>query len=145
MSEETQRKNRPWMLYLTLALALVVAALFGWRWMKQHREAAHQEQQAKQATAQRIHDEVEFNGGSSLKIRAFAGDPAQIHRGEKTSLCYSVVNATEVVIDPKPTDETWPSITRCVDVSPKKTTTYTLTASDGKGHKEQAQAEIAVK
>ena len=42
-------------------------------------------------------------------------------------------NAKKVTLDP-PAGPVWPSYARCLDVSPTKTTTYTLTASDDAGH-----------
>ena len=41
--------------------------------------------------------------------------------------------AKKVTIDP-PASPVWPSYSRCFDVTPSKTTTYTLTTSDDAGH-----------
>jgi hypothetical protein len=55
-----------------------------------------------------------------------------------------VANAKNVAFDP-PIDNVWPSMNRCVDVSPKKSTTYTLVADDGAGHADKAQVAVQVK
>ena len=49
------------------------------------------------------------------------------------ALCYGVVNANEVRLDP-PVEKVWPSLSRCFDVAPTKTTHYTLSA-EGADHK----------
>ncbi|MBZ5700612.1 MAG: hypothetical protein LAN84_02055 [Acidobacteriia bacterium] len=48
-------------------------------------------------------------------------------------LCYGVANAKKVTLEP-PVGPVWPSYSRCLDVSPTKDTTYTLTVEDGQGH-----------
>ena len=75
---------------------------------------------------------VEQMGGSELAIQSFYGN-SQIRRGQSAQLCYGVANAKKVTLDP-PAGPVWPSYSRCLDVSPSKTTTYTLTASDDAGH-----------
>lgn len=76
---------------------------------------------------------VEQLGGSELAIRGFYVTPALIRPGQSAQLCYDVANAKTVTLDP-PVGTVWPSHSRCIDVSPKKTTTYTLTiaGTDGK-------------
>ncbi len=39
----------------------------------------------------------------------------------------------------------WPSLARCVDVAPKKDTTYTLTIEDGKGNTKTATLTVQVR
>ncbi len=65
--------------------------------------------------------------GSRVKILQFyTGNPI-IAPGAKALLCYGVVNAKSVRLDP-PVDNVWPSVSRCFEVIPTKTTRYTLTA-----------------
>jgi len=71
-------------------------------------------------------------GGSEVAIRALYVSPSIIHHGESAQLCYDVSNAKTVSLDP-PAGEVWPSHYRCLDVSPKKTTTYTLTIAGPSG------------
>jgi hypothetical protein len=38
----------------------------------------------------------------------------------------------------------WPSMNRCVEITPKKDTTYTITATDDKGHTQTATLQVKV-
>jgi hypothetical protein len=120
----------------TGAIILVVAIYVGWIVFSRWNENRLLEQRARDAAAAKQREEdrstVEQMGGSSLAIQAFYGNP-QIRRGEKAQLCYGVANAKKVTLEPQ-SSPVWPSYSRCVDVSPTKTTTYTLTASDDSGH-----------
>ena len=49
-----------------------------------------------------------------------------------------------VKLDPPDVPSMFPSLDRCVKVAPKKTTTYTFTADDGKGNTKTAQLTIEV-
>ena len=54
------------------------------------------------------------------------------------------MNATVVRLDP-PAEKMWPSMSRCFDVKPAKTTRYTLTA-EGADHASLSESvEIVVK
>jgi hypothetical protein len=66
-----------------------------------------------------------------VRITQFYASPAEVPRGEKTLLCYGVENAKAVWLAP-PRRELSAALSRCVDVEPEATTTYTLTA-DGEG------------
>ena len=101
---------------------------------------------AAQKTEQRREEDrraVEQLGGSDLAIRSLYVSPPQIHRGEKAQLCYDVANAKTVTLDP-PEGEVWPSHSRCVDLTPKKTTTYTLTIADTSGKTATQSVELQV-
>ena len=58
--------------------------------------------------------------------------PNVILPGGKSSLCYGVAQVKTVQLDP-PAGEVKPTSNRCLDVSPKQTTTYTLTATGADG------------
>jgi hypothetical protein len=100
---------------------------------------------AQKADQQREDDRraVEQLGGSELAIRSLYVSPGLIHRGEKAQLCYDVANAKTVTLDP-PESEVWPSHSRCVDLTSKKTTTYTLTITDASGHTATQSVELQV-
>ena len=66
----------------------------------------------------------------SPRITMFYASPLNPAKGEKANLCYGVENADEVTLDP-PVDRVWPSMSRCIEVAPGKSTTYTLTARHG--------------
>lgn len=86
---------------------------------------------------------VEQLGGSELAIRSLYVSPLVIHRGEKAQLCYDVANAKSVTLDP-PEGEVWPSHSRCVDLAPRETTTYTLTVTDASGKTATQSAKLQV-
>jgi hypothetical protein len=98
------------------------------------------------ATEQRREDDrkaIEQLGGSELSIRGLYLSPESIRRGETAQLCYDVANAKTVSLDP-PEAEVWPSHSRCVNLSPKKTTTYTLTIADAACHAASQSVELKV-
>jgi hypothetical protein len=100
----------------------------------------------KAAEQQRADDRaaIEQLGGSQLAIRALYVSPPIVHRGEKAQLCYDVANAKVVSLDP-PAGDVWPSHTRCLDLSPRKTTTYTLTITDTAGHSVSQSVQLQVR
>ena len=126
---------------------LIVAALiydgtiFYSRWSG-NREAARAQTQ-KEASQER--KELDAMGGGGLKIISFYAAPAAIRRGDHTTLCYGVIGAKSVRMEPVSADELWPALTRCVHVSPKKDTEYKLIAEDGAGHSATQTIAVAVK
>lgn len=127
---------------------LIVLAFVGytmWSRKTQDADLAYKQQAAKTAQ-QRESDAaaVEELGGSDFKIIAFYASPGLIHRGETVDMCYGVSNAKTVKLDP-PEGNVWPSANRCMQVTPKKTTTYTLTIDDGKGKTANQQLTVTVK
>ena len=99
------------------------------------------------ASEQRREDDrkaIEQLGGSELGIRGVSLSPATIRRGESAQLCYDVANAKTVTLDP-PEAEVWPSHSRCVNLSPKKSTTYTLTIADASGQKLSQSIDLQVR
>lgn len=125
---------------LVAIVALVIAGIFYLRW-QQSRDIAE-----KAAEQQREHarEVVEGLGGSSFQIMNFYASPGLIHRGDSAELCYGVSNAKSVDIDPKPDAGVWPSLSRCISISPKKTTTYTLNAMDASGQKKTQSLTLEV-
>jgi hypothetical protein len=87
---------------------------------------------------------VEQLGGSELAIRGFYVSPRAIRAGETAQLCYDVANAKTVQLDP-PVGEVWPSHSRCLNISPRKTTTYTLTIKDAAGKTVSQSVELLVR
>ena len=83
-------------------------------------------------------------GGKDLAIQSFYASPGVVHPGEKLQLCYGVANAKTVKLEPQD-NPVWPSYNRCVDVSPKKDTTYTLTIEDGSGHTQTQSLDVKVR
>jgi hypothetical protein len=130
-------------------LLSAVALLFGGvyvGWVFYSRWEANQALAEKAARKQRTQNQEAFEamGGNRFDILAYSADPEEIQAGEKSSLCYSVSNSKSVKIEPPPEEPTWPAFSRCVHVSPRKTTTYTMTVEDGAGHTRTATVEVSV-
>jgi hypothetical protein len=125
-----------------IALLYVVLVLFS-RWMENRNleQRAAQEKAAKQREQDRA--TVEQMGGKDLAIQNFYAAPGVIHRGESAKLCYGVANAKKVRLEPQ-SNPVWPSFSRCVDVSPSATTTYTLTIEDAAGNTKSQTLEVKV-
>jgi hypothetical protein len=83
-------------------------------------------------------------GGNHFDILSFYADPRVMQPGHSVHLCYSVSNAKSVTLEPQ-SNAVWPSYERCVSVSPNKTITYTLTATDATGHTKSATATVEVR
>jgi hypothetical protein len=95
---------------------------------------------ARQSEADRA--ALEQLGGKELAIQSFYATAA-IRRGEAAQLCYGVANAKTLTIDP-PVGTLWPSHARCLDVSPSKNTTYTLTIQDAAGNTQTQSVTVKV-
>jgi hypothetical protein len=136
-------------LILTAVVLLVggtyVGVTFYSRW--EANQAIQEKIQGKAAEKERTQDQqaVDAMGGNRFDILQYYPDPAEIRAGEQSSLCYSVSNAKTVKIDPAPEDPTWPAFLRCVHVSPRKTTKYTLTIEDAAGNNKSGAVEVRVR
>ena len=86
---------------------------------------------------------VEMYGSGKLKILHFYVTPGIIARGRKGLLCYGVVNAKSVRIEPG-IEPLKPSISRCLEISPVADTRYTFTAEDESGHGATASVLVRV-
>ena len=146
-SHATPRRGmRYYMIGSAIVLALAICYV-GWtffsRW-QQNRAIAQTAEKA--AAAKRTQDQQAFQamGGNRFEILAFYANPTVISQGDSASLCYSVSNAKSVTLTPPSNVRVWPSYERCVSVSPSKTTSYTLTATDAAAHTKSAQATIEV-
>jgi hypothetical protein len=138
------RKNP--LLYSSVAVAialLYVGWVFSSRW--QENRAIEQKTKDEAAQKQRENDRasVELLGGNEFAIQMFYASPGLIRRGESTRLCYGVANAKTVKLEPQ-SNPVWPSHSRCVEVAPAKTTTYTLTIADAAGNTKSQTVEVKV-
>jgi len=134
------------LLYSWIALAIAALMVFGIlfsRWLDSH----NFEERAKQAKAQKQKEEdkatVELLGGKELAIQNFYASPGIIRRGQSLQLCYGVANARTVKLEPQ-SNPVWPSYARCVEVTPTKSTTYTLTVADAAGNTKTQSLEVKV-
>lgn len=127
---------------------MVLAAVYsGWIFYSRRQIAAEAERQLQQKQAEQEQKEqkvVEEFGGDQLKILAFGATIGEVSPGGRVVLCYGVSNATRVKIEPG-VEPIKPAVSHCLDVFPKKTTTYTLKAEDAKGNTKSAELTIRVR
>jgi hypothetical protein len=123
---------------------LIVLWIFFFRWW-QNRSI---EYRAREATAerQRADDRATLDqmGGKELAIQTFYASPGEIRRGQSVQLCYGVANAKTVKLEPQ-SNPVWPSYSRCVNDSPAKTTTYTLSITDAAGNTKSQALTVQVR
>ena len=125
-----------------IVLLFVVWTLFS-RWQENLaiERRAREEKSRQQLESDRL--TLEQLGGKELAIQNFYASPGAIHRGQSVQLCYGVANAKAVKLEPQP-NAVWPSYARCVSVSPKRNTTYTLTISDAAGNTKTQSLQVTV-
>ena len=124
--------------------ALIVFWIFFSRWW-QNRSIEYRAKEA--ATAkQRSDDQATLGqmGGKELAIQTFYASPGEIRRGQSVQLCYGVANAKTVKLEPQ-SNPVWPSYSRCVNDTPAKTTTYTLTIADATGNTKSQSLTLPVR
>ena len=130
---------------LYTSAALVIALLYtGWVFWSRHEANVAFEQRLLEKQRARDERTFEMMGGNRFEILDFYASPGAIARGESAKLCYGVSNANSVEIAP-PAEPVYPSYGQCVDVSPRKDTTYTLTARDAAGHTQTASVTLRVR
>ena len=132
-------------LIVSVVAFLLVGLYVGWIFYS--RGQANQAILDKAAEKRRTEDQETFEamGGNRFDILEYTASPSAIQAGERSSLCYSVSNAKTVNIEPRTEEPVWPAFSRCVNVSPRKTTRYTLTIDDGAGHTKTATVELIVR
>jgi len=126
---------KPWqlgqlLLRMTLLAAFVwVAFVFGSR-LLEYRRRDFAKERADSASRAAF---LKTYGGDAVRILQFYARDGQLIEGRTTVLCYGVLNAKSVRIEP-PVEGISPSLNRCVEISPAHETKYTLTAdgNDGK-------------
>ena len=127
-------------------IGIVLAALYvAWTFYSRHQSdvaaqqaAAAKEQEQRQRTVSAV-----FGSGEIL-FSVFSSDRARLTKGEQTQLCYGVENAESVKIEPPVGADLKPSYRKCIEISPKATTTYKITASDSKGHSKSESLTVKV-
>jgi vancomycin resistance protein YoaR len=127
-------------------VAVVIAALYvAWTFYSRHEAnvKAQQEQAAREAE-QRQREAQHIFGSGGLSFRTWSADKAVVQPGETAHICYGIVDAKTVKIDP-PVADLRPSYLHCFEVAPKATTNYTITATDAAGHSASQQLTIHVR
>lgn len=127
-------------------IVVVIAALYV-AWIFYSRHEANVRAQREIAARQSEHREREAKtifGSGGLSFRTWSADKAVVHPGEPAHICYGIVDAKTVKIDP-PVADLKPSYLHCFDVTPKATTTYTISATDAAGHTASQRLTIQVR
>ncbi len=135
-------------LLYSYSVAVFIALAIGWilfsRWQENRSIEIRARQELTQKQLERDRATVQQMGGKELAIQNFYALPGVIHRGQSVQLCYGVANAKTVKLEPQP-NPVWPSYARCVDITPAKTTTYTLTIADVAGNTKSQSLEVKVR
>jgi hypothetical protein len=79
-----------------------------------------------------------------VQILQFYASTPEIARGERALVCYGVLNAVSVRIEPK-VEELKPALSRCFEVAPKASTRYTLYAEGSDGVRASASFTLRVR
>jgi len=127
---------------LVASLSVAFVVISRWQDRRNIKRQAAQERREKQHVEDRM--AVEQLGGKEFRILSFYASPTVIRRGQSAQLCYGVVNARSVKLEPQE-QPVWPSVAHCVDVSPSKSITYTLTIEDGAGKTLSQDVEVKVR
>jgi hypothetical protein len=128
----------------TTILMFVIAGYVGWTFYSRRQDAKAAQQKAeaeKAAMNKKVVDQV--FGSGDVKLLTFSISPIRLQRGQSAHMCYGVSNAVSVEIEPH-VEDTKPSYNHCFDISPKKSTTYTLTAKDKAGHVETGSLTVTI-
>jgi Ca2+/H+ antiporter len=134
------RKILPYTTVLVVLVAVYTAYIFYSR--RTDADLISQRQTEKKLEADK--DSIARMGGSSLKITSFYANPPVVAKGHAGELCYGVINATSVSLDP-PVESVAPSLGRCFPVSPKTSTRFMLRANDEAGKSVEQTVEVAVR
>jgi hypothetical protein len=132
--------------FIVTGVVLLIGGLYvGWVFYSRWEASQALNEKAAEKTRAQASETFEAMGGNRFEILGYSANPAVVRAGERSSLCYSVSNAKSVEIEPQPDEPVWPAFARCVNVTPRKTTTYTLTIGDGGGNTKTAVVEVKVR
>lgn len=127
----------------TSALVVIAIIYVGYVFYSRHEDQTQAAQQAAERQAEENRKVAELYGGNELKVLNFYATAGPLQRGESAQLCYGVNNAQSVKIEPD-LHNVPAAYSNCVKIEPKKTTTYTLTATDKAGNTQQAVLTVPV-
>ena len=128
----------------TTALTLLVILWTAWTLYSRYQGSTEAERQLQQKQAEADRKLVEAFGGDQLTILGFNAAAGEVPAGGRVVLCYGVSNASQVKIEPG-VEPIKPALSHCLEVFPRKTTTYTLKAEDGKGNSKSASLTVRVR
>jgi hypothetical protein len=126
-------------------LVILAAAIWnGWVFYSRYATDQRQKEEAAKKQKEAARFAFEAMGGDRFDILQFYASPGLIRRGESAQLCYGVSRARTVRIEP-PVGNTWPSLSRCLDIRPVRDTKYTLTIEDAAGNTKSAELTVQVR
>jgi hypothetical protein len=134
------------LLYTSTLLIVALLYVGGTLYLRREQNREMEQRAADAAAARKCADDartVDQLGGNEFKILNFYAMPGIVKRGEAAQLCYGVSNAKTVTLVPQ-SKAVWPSFSRCIEVTPEKTTEYTLTAEDGNGNSKTSTVKVVV-
>jgi hypothetical protein len=126
---------------LGVTLAAGVAYL-AWTWIERHEATVRMERGLR--TGRRSELPGVDNTGTGVKITQFYARSGEMTDAEPNLICYGVLNAKSVSMEP-PVENLTPSSNRCFWVEPKQDTTYTLFAAGFDGKRDSASFQVRVK
>ena len=138
------RSLLPYTTVLTILAVLYVAWTLYSRRQNASEAERHAEEKEKSRQAEFDQKLVTAFGGDQLTILGFNADEREVRAGGRVLMCYGVSNATKVRIEPG-AEPIKPALSHCLEVYPKKTTTYTLKAEDAGGNSKSATLTIRIR
>lgn len=128
------------------SIGVIIAGLYvAWTFYSRHQRSQEAEQAIqKKQEDQRKRVANQIFGSGEIKFSSFSIATSVLKAGQTTQLCYGVVNATSVKLDPPPPEPLKPTYHHCLDISPRKTTKYTITASNDKGESQSQSLTLRV-
>ena len=130
----------------SLQFVAVAAVLYtGWVLASRYFSAGHARPRHPSASPAAQADFDRIYGGTDVKILQFYVRDARLTEGDRSVICYGVLHAKSVRIDPPPGDGVFPALNRCVSVQPSQNTRYTLTAQGTDGHTVSESLDMEVR
>lgn len=126
-------------------VAFVLGAIvLGWTFYSRSQADAEFQKQQQQKELEKGRRFRQAYGSDDVRIVGVRANPPEIRRGQTTVFCYGVMNAKVVKLDP-PVEPVHPSPSYCFELSPARTTTYTITAEDENGKSVQQGVTVLVR
>jgi len=138
--EFLKRAQIPLTVASVIALVYLAYVFLARRTAEEHYEERQQRAQPTDAQKSKFNQTY---GGAAVKIMQFYARDPQLAPGQSTLVCYGVVNAKSVRVDP-PIGDIYPALNRCLEVAPKRDTKYIITAEGNDGKTETAEFTLSV-
>lgn len=130
--------------YTTVALVLAVLYV-AWTFYSRQQRAKESEAAIEKAREDDRKKQADLVFGSGeVKFLIFSASPGRVKRGEDSRLCYGVVNAEKLKIEPDIGEDVKPTSRHCAEIKPKATTTYKITGTNAKGQSKDASLTVTV-